>query len=290
MSDIRTEQVNIVPGELPADYHCRCDYCKKYLGELVRANGEHYKRTDRRAYYANEVERHHFAKTPLHVARWAIQTYSKLGDWVFDPTIGAGTTAVEALNHGRNVMGIEIQFIDVIRANIDKQGIIPNDIGEPLYKIVHNDARNVVQILAVKAPSEGFDLVVNNPPYSGDKQAIRGYAADVKPAYSEEFANLAFAKEGDDYWRDMAIIYSACVASMKSGAHLVVGVKDMMRNKKPFLLHKMLADLQSNIPGLSFVGVALLLHHPSTQFLNTYPLRYGIPVPKYQTITVFRKD
>ena len=79
--------------------------------------GHGHSRLERRKYYdkAEGGKGGHIAKTPLHVARWAIQQYSKPGDWVLDPTIGAGTTAVEAITQGRNVAGMEIEYGEVGR-------------------------------------------------------------------------------------------------------------------------------------------------------------------------------
>ena len=61
-----------------------------------------------KCYYCKE-EKEHIAKTPLHIARWAIQNYTNEDDWVLDPTMGAGTTAVEAIILKRNSVGIEIE-------------------------------------------------------------------------------------------------------------------------------------------------------------------------------------
>src|SRR6266571_2195336 len=119
------EPVHVFRGQRPSDYHCTCDYCTRPIGELRRADGEYYSRLERRGYYSDAETRRedgsgHIAKTPLHIARWAIQQYTKIGDWVLDPTIGAGTTAVEALTQGRSVAGMELEYGEVLRANVQK--------------------------------------------------------------------------------------------------------------------------------------------------------------------------
>jgi DNA modification methylase len=284
---IKFEIVQIRNKGIPDDYHCNCKFCRKYLGELIRADGTHYKRTDRKKYYDYKYEVKHFAKTPLHVARWAIQNFSRSGDWVLDPTMGAGTTAVEAINHGRNAFGVEIQFIDVIEANIKKQSLIGHT-SAPISKVIHEDARNIRKVIRNNFDkNHKFDLIVNNPPYSGDQT---GEVNKKQNLYDKTLKNLAFAKEGPLYWDDMQDIYSGCTTFLKPGGFFVIAVKDMMRNKKPFMLHKMFAKMMNDIPDLRYVGMALLLHYPTTLFLNTYPKRYGIEVPKYQTILVFQKE
>jgi len=114
------EKVNVRTGKPPKDYHCQCKYCKQLIGELINADGTYYNRLERRQYY-DAVEKGkggHIAKTPLHIARWAIQSYTKEGDWVLDPTIGAGTTAVESLTQGRSVAGMELEFSHSVKANV----------------------------------------------------------------------------------------------------------------------------------------------------------------------------
>lgn len=283
----QTELVHVDRGVIPNDYHCRCEFCTKAIGELRRETGEYYSRLERRKYYAKEEqgEQGHIAKTPLHIARWAVQEFSEQGDWVLDPTMGAGTTAVEAVTQGRNVFGIEIQFTDVINANLKKN--CPEGVRAIIVK---DDARNIAPYLTgpdhMVPTDANVSLIVNNPPYSGDE----GQAGIGKPNYSykDGLPNLAFLREGKEYDEALLTIYQACVDRLKSGGHMVIGVKDMMRNKKPFMLHQQLAHLILRT-GMTFKGAAFLKHHPTTLFINTYEKRYGIPAPMYQTILVFEK-
>jgi tRNA G10 N-methylase Trm11 len=226
----------------------------------------------------------HVAKTPLHIARWAIQAFTKKGDWVLDPTIGAGTTAVEALTQGRNVAGMEIEFIDVIKANIAENITDPST---QHYKIWHGDARAIGSCL--EDLEEKFSLVVNNPPYSGD-ESQKGLKVREGFEYNRDLPNLAFLKEGPLYYETMGKIYADSAKWLKKGGHIVIGVKDQMRKKQPDGLHRKLADcVMAHVPNVEFVGAAVLKHHPTTLFLNTYFRQFGVHPPYYQTITVFKK-
>lgn len=259
----------------------------------MRADGSHYSRNDRRFYYSlDEIARTvttggHIAKTPLHVARWAIQAFTKKGDWVLDPTVGAGTTLVEAITHGRSAVGVEIESVEVAKANVEHVLNAPGLCEHaPKYALVHGDARKLEDHLeGLDSPS--FTLVVNNPPYSGDASQ-KGLG---KPGYEYDKtrANLAFLKEGPAYYETMQSIYAVCVKHLRKNGRFVIGVKDQMRNKTPDQLHQKLADVLAKIPKLEFEGVALLKHHPGTLHLNTYERHYGVAPPSYQTIVVFRK-
>jgi len=52
--------------------------------------------------------RHHPAPYPLELANRLIRMFSFVGDTVFDPFLGTGTTAVAAASAGRNSIGVEI--------------------------------------------------------------------------------------------------------------------------------------------------------------------------------------
>jgi hypothetical protein len=284
---------------MPPDYHCRCDYCTKIIGELRPIDGSYYSRLERREYYAKAETRKedgsgHIAKTPLHIARWAIQAYTEDNDWVLDPTIGAGTTAVEALTHGCNVAGMELEYGSVLQENVELALTYTQAQGCEA-KIAQGDARNIGAFLRGAGMPTTYKLVVNNPPYSGDVSAYPKRDSEGKVTenasylYDPDLPNLAFLKEGDEYWETLGTIYDACIERLAIGGHFVIGVKDMMRNKEPYLLHKELCDLIAGNDEMEFVGTAFLKHHPGTWFLNSYEKTHGVKPPLYQTISVFKK-
>lgn len=300
-------EVNIIRRHIPDEYHCRCEFCSQAIGELRPQNaddspGGYYSRLERREYYAVEETRKekteegekngHIAKTPLHIARWAIQQYTCEGDWVLDPTIGAGTTAVEALTQGRHIAGMELEYGHVLRANILKAKENEN-ARDCKVEVAQGDARNIedfLQGLDTKKVKRRFNLVVNNPPYSGDVSAapVRNkdgsVASNLAYEYDKTLPNLAFLKEGDEYWDTLGKIYDAAIERLIVGGHFVIGVKDMVRQKQPYLLHKHLCELMMGNDEIEFVGTAFLRHHPGTWFLNS-----NKSAPQYQTISVFRK-
>lgn len=298
------ETVHFTRHQIPSDYHCRCDYCRKPIGELRYPNGDYYSRLERREYYAPDETRKedgsgHIAKTPLHIARWAIQQYSQPGDWVLDPTIGAGTTAVEALTQGRNVAGMELEYGVILKANIEKALVMQPgpDMDAVKASVAQGDARNIAVFLKnldVGRTKRTFKLIINNPPYSGDVSAFPtrdkegNITGNHSYLYNKELPNIAFLKEGDEYWDTMEDIYIACIKRLERGGRFVVGVKDMVRNKEPYLLHKDFAELLEDV-GMEFEGTAFLRHHPGTFHLNRALKEENKAVAQYQTIIVFKK-
>lgn len=287
-------KVEVKAGAIPDDYHCQCEFCSQVIGELRPPDGGYYSRLERRGYYAKveSGKNGHAAKTPLHIARWAVQEFTRPGDWVLDPTIGAGTTAVEALVQGRNAVGMELQYGGILQANVELHAV-----GDRMAVLGLGDARKLGEFLQASGIAE-VDLVVNNPPYSGDEHHTtfniteqRREAGDRSTTfeYDRALPNIAFLREGDEYWRTIDRVYRECVRTLRVGGRFVVGVKDMMRAKQPFLLHRELCLVLAAIPGLEFEGTAFLRHWPGTLFLHSYEKIHGAKPPLYQTISVFRR-
>lgn len=288
------EVVELHKTEPPADYHCSCQFCQVFRGVLIRKDGSYYSKLDRRQYYRDEesnMRTSHIAKTPLHLARWAVQTFTREGDWVFDPTMGAGTTGVEALTHGRKAAGIEIEYgRQLTLPNLQAHGTEGVD-----FHLWEDDARNMDKYLADTGLR--FSLIVNNPPYSGDEHAapIKDKDGNKVGRYIKKYdrmitGNLAFMKEGADYYRTIGSIYAKAWRYLLPGGRLVIGVKDMMRNRQHYLLHKFLGEaVLASIPDAEFKGVVLLPHWPRTLGMSAYEKRYGVKAAMYQSILIFRK-
>jgi len=111
---------------------------------------------------------------------------------------------------------------------------------------------------------------------------------EITYEYRPDLPNLAFLKEGPEYWDAIRDIYQACADKLAPGGHFVTGIKDMMRSKKPMLLHLMFCELLEDL-GLKPAGTAFLKHYPTTLFMNTYRQFHQADPVLYQTISVFVK-
>lgn len=74
-------------------------------------------------WYVNSVRANddHEAKFPIELAERVIRLFSDAGDIVLDPFMGSGTTAIAAINHDRNYIGIEKEFeyVELAKKNIE---------------------------------------------------------------------------------------------------------------------------------------------------------------------------
>ena len=228
-----------IKDEIPADYHCDCDYCKKFLGVIFAPDGTKISARKRIGYLKEKKagDGNHICKTPFGIALWAVAALTKKGDWILDPTMGIGTSGVEAKKQGRFPIGIELNELwgKVSAANFQQhEGPHKLFIGDAKEWRVH--LKNVPKI----------QMIINNPPYSGDENVSikTDEFGDVIERNQHSYdnidkENLAFLKEGEAYYKAIADIYNGIgEEKLLPGGFLVIGVKDMMRQKKPYLLHK----------------------------------------------------
>ena len=259
-----------------------------FRGTILDQNGQVISNRKRVGYHW--MERSHIAKTPFPIAAWAVSEFTNEGDYVIDPTMGVGTTAVEAKKQNRRPVGIELNF-DWARA-----AAMSCQLHEGPHKIIHGDAREWERLIGTLMLPR-FQLMVNNPPYSGDEnQVVRTDEDDHIVERTDNIydrgdkRNLAFLKEGKSYYKILGDIYNGIGRRfIKEGGTLVIGVKDMIRNKAPYMLHQLIANVID--PEIwKFIGTWILPHYPRTLFMNTYPKRFpDVRIPLYQTIPIWRK-
>jgi DNA modification methylase len=91
------------------------------------------------------------------VPRNLIEMYSKKGDCVLDPMVGAGTTLIEAKLLGRHALGVDINP-DAI--NLSKEALKFSHQPQSKQKLQTADARDLSFL-----KGNSFDLIVTHPPY-----------------------------------------------------------------------------------------------------------------------------
>lgn len=71
----------------------------------------------------------HPTQKPTELFEYLIQTYTNKGDVVLDNCIGSGTTAVAAINTGRQFIGIEheLDYVEISRRRIDEALALKNE-------------------------------------------------------------------------------------------------------------------------------------------------------------------
>jgi len=117
----------------------------------------------------------HPAKMHLGMCRQIIRLYSKKGDIILDPMAGIGTTIIEGMLLGRNVIGIEYEkkFVDLAAANIKKTNekcAFIKSLGKGIC--IKGDSRELFKIL-----KENIDSIIFSPSYAHESVTTQG---DIK--------------------------------------------------------------------------------------------------------------
>jgi len=90
--------------------------------------------------------------------------YTKEGDWVLDPFLGYGTTALEAKSLNRNIVGIDInkEFLDVAKERYHYHDTNNN----PENYFYHGNSLEIDKKVILSDTSiEYFDFIILHPPY-----------------------------------------------------------------------------------------------------------------------------
>lgn len=146
----------------------------------------------------------HPAKMPPELVRELILTYSKKGDTILDPMAGIGTTLVEGILLGRNVVGIEYEkkFKEIIDKNValtiknNKQGPIQRSLGKAT--VIKGDARKL-------------GILLKQPTAPQEKEK---------------------AAKNQTYLSEMKKVYKECFNTLKPGGHMVLVTKNFRRSGK----------------------------------------------------------
>ena len=283
----------------PEDYHCTCNLCSNFLGEIYDTeNDKYYSNRIRKGYYVDSAGEHLDVGQVIGY-RYAVQNFCPEFGFVFDPTVGSGTAIVEAINNGANAVGIELEYPDIADKNVDAQYSDQWNLFQGIGVVIPGNALYTDSLLESRLYTKPwFDLIVNGTPYptkggkSSDAPERDNFGKEKICTFDYEHPdNIGKAKEGGE-WEDLIrTMYNQSLEYLKPGGYFIIIIKDLMRDKKPYLLHKVIADivLEDNL-GLEPHGYFLHKHVPTTMFMNTYPKRYPeIKIPMYQTGIVLKK-
>lgn len=283
---------------IPSDYHCNCEYCKNFMGDIYNNDHDKYYSNRIRKNYYVDVAGDHLDAGHFVGYRWAVQNLCPKNGTVLDPTVGTGTAIVESINNGRNAIGIELEYPEIteknIKAQIDKAGgTIQNTVWFRQGNAIHID-----EYLDEWGFEKGtLDLIINGTPYPklSGKSSDAPERKNLKTGEDKSFdyyheENIGITK-GDEYWNLVRTMYTKSIEYLKPGGYFVILIKDLVQNKEPYLLHKMIIDvvLEAN-PEMSHYGFFLHSHSPTTMYINTANKRNPeLKVPFYQVGIVLRK-
>ncbi len=85
--------------------------------------------------YATHGLHSYAAKCPPQLVRYGIEAFSQLGDIIFDPMVGSGTTLVESKIQGRNAIGFDLDPLACLIARVKSRVLDDQPIANALSGI-----------------------------------------------------------------------------------------------------------------------------------------------------------
>ena len=168
LNSIRPQHIVQSRKGIPSDYHCTCEYCQKFMGEIYNNHlDKYYSNRIRKEYYVDKAGDHLDVGQVIGY-KWAVQNLCPIYGYVLDPTAGTGTAVVEAILAGRNGIGIELEYPEVGQRNIDyqwKQRNVPAGDKVSSY-FRQGDATKLDKYMFEWGFKEPIvDLIINGTPY-----------------------------------------------------------------------------------------------------------------------------
>ena len=219
-------------------------------------------RVQRRRRYLPESNAHPGKMLP-ELARTVIRHYSTPGALVLDPMCGIGTTLVEAIQLGRDAIGVELEprWASVAAANVE---LAQRDGASGHALALRGDARRLGRGLLDEVAGTAA-LVLTSPPYGPSTHGhVRKHADRVEKLntyYSSNPDNLAHlparpTRTGrDSFEQAFAEILAGCRRMLAPDGHLVLTLR-------PYRLRGALVDLPGQTIELArSAGLTLAARH-----------------------------
>ena len=147
------------------------------------------------------------------VVRNLILRYSKEGDFLLDPMVGGGTTAIECKLLNRNLLALDInpEAIELTKKAIDFESKY-----NPKIKIELNDSRKLDML-----KDESIDFILNHPPY----------VDIIKYSDKEIQEDLSNIHDLDLFCDEMEKVAKEFYRVLKDDSYCAILIGDTRRNK-----------------------------------------------------------
>ena len=294
-NDVTKSEKLLTRDVLPFDLHYReelknkMDNGFKYFGEIYNNTQDKYYSCLGGKKYLPRLKEKHLDAGHFQGYRFAIELLTEKDDWVFDPTVGTGTAITEAINNNRNGIGIELEWPDLCKENVNFQKSNKKGI------VIDGNAFEMKELLKpYKKEFKELSLILNGTPYpiiSGNK------SSDAPPRKKGDLDNyqasgsFGLLRWNKDYEFFIRKMYKDSISFLKRGGYVCIIIKDPVNNKKPFMLQKSIIKwiLEEN-KEMEEYGFFIHKHVPETFFMRTYPKMFpDVLIPKYQVAYILKK-
>ncbi len=239
----------------------------------VFVTGQVCSREQRRGRYTPDSLAHPGKMLPS-IARYLINTYTEIGEWVCDPMAGIFTTVVEAMHLGRHGIGVEYEA-QWARLAADNIRLATAQGATGTGQVIHGDSRHLPALIPPDLHGR-IALVITSPPYGPSTHGHvrtpgprRGKVAKINHRYGGDAGNLAY-RHHDELAEGFTQILTGCAAILRPGGHVAI-------TARPYRRHGELVD----IPGMvvaAGINAGLHLHEECAALIAG--IRDGRLVPR----------
>jgi DNA modification methylase len=237
----------------------------------------------------------HPAKFPETLALAFIEFFTKRGQVVFDPMVGAGSTLVAALRAGRHSYGIELNpaYAALAEQAVAAERASLGEFANELKAVVIEGDATQLAALIPQFQLPPIDYVLTSPPYwdmlrvhGAKTQKTRRAAPELDVYYSDNPQDLGNLQDYTEFVQRLTGVYAALKPYLGKGAYLTIIVKNVKKGGKLYPLAWDLArelgqtytlkdekiwcqdDIRLAPYGLGNAWVSNTFHHYCLQFRN----------------------
>ncbi len=229
----------------------------------------------------------HPASFPVALSQRLIKIFTKPGEWVLDPFMGSGSTAVASIIEQRNCAGIELsnQFYEESKNRIKMLSLEELSNSSIECNLFNGNSLDIEKYVAASS----IDLCVTSPPYWDVLNRKR--SADKKPMrnYSDSDNNLGNILEYEDFLDKIRQVFAKVWLSLKDGGYCAVVVMDIRKGSRFYPLH---SDISSFMNGIGYEIKDIIIWDRQKDYNSMRPLGYpySFVVNKvHEYVLIFKK-
>jgi DNA modification methylase len=232
-----------------------------------------------------ETRLRHPALFPVALIKRLLDIYTRPGDVVLDPFMGAGSTLVAAQELERQGIGFEIssEFISLAKQRLRNNSGSEEAVLAP--EIYHEDARHLGHHVA----SDSVDLVITSPPY-WDVHRQRRTADGKQPRpYSPSEQDLGNIANYSLFLDSLSSVFDQLFRVLKPGHWCILIVMDLRKGSTFYPLHIDCIQRMTST-GFSLEDIIIWDRHREYHSLRPLGYPYVFRVNKvHEYILIFKK-
>ncbi len=171
----------------------------------------------------------HPAKFPETLVSEFIRFFTKEGDWVIDPFLGTGSTAVACIESNRNCIGVELlkKYFDVSKKRVD--GLISESLFKPEVSLFNY---NSLGLKNLPIEENTIQYCITSPPYWNqlERNSIRQKDRKEKnldTKYSGKESDLGNCVDYDDFIEKVCKVFDQVFDLIKVNGYLTIIINNI---------------------------------------------------------------